>query len=69
MELSESPAAPANDTSVWSIGGFLAWTAPLLQYRYLVEHLAWGPVSQGLMGPLVIVEPEIGPSSLRASLA
>ena len=33
MELSESPAAPANDTSVWSIGDFLAWTAPLLQYR------------------------------------
>ena len=27
MELSESPAAPANDTSVWSIGNFLAWTA------------------------------------------
>ena len=28
MELSESPAALANDTSVWSIGDFLAWTAP-----------------------------------------
>ena len=28
MELSESPAAPANDTSVWSIGDSLAWTAP-----------------------------------------
>ena len=27
MELSESPAAPANDTSVWSIGDFLAWSA------------------------------------------
>ena len=28
VELSESPGAPANDTSVWSIGDFLAWTAP-----------------------------------------
>ena len=28
VELGESPAAPANDTSVWSIGDFLAWTAP-----------------------------------------
>ena len=27
LELSDSPAAPANDTSVWSIGNFLAWTA------------------------------------------
>ena len=26
VELSESPAAPANDTSIWSIGDFLAWT-------------------------------------------
>ena len=26
----------------------------------LVEHLGWGPVAQGLMGPLVIVEPEVG---------
>ena len=33
MELSESPAAPANDTSVWSIGNFLAWTAPLLMHQ------------------------------------
>ena len=28
MELSESPAALANDTSVWAFGNFLAWTAP-----------------------------------------
>ena len=27
VELSDSPAAPANDTSVWSIGNFLVWTA------------------------------------------
>ena len=27
VELSESPADPANDASVWSIGDFLAWTA------------------------------------------
>ena len=27
LELSDSPAALANDTSVWSIGNFLAWTA------------------------------------------
>ena len=27
MELSEGPAAPSNDTSVWPIGDFLAWTA------------------------------------------
>ena len=29
MGLSESPTAPANNTSVWSIGDFLAWTAPV----------------------------------------
>ena len=28
VELGESPATPANDTIVWSIGNFLAWTAP-----------------------------------------
>ena len=28
VELSESPAAPANDTIVWAIGDFLAWTTP-----------------------------------------
>ena len=28
VELIESPAAPANDTRVCSIGDFLAWTAP-----------------------------------------
>ena len=27
VELSGSPDAHANDTSVWSIGNFLAWTA------------------------------------------
>ena len=27
VELSESPAAPANDTNSWSIGDSLAWTA------------------------------------------
>ena len=27
VELRESPAAPTNDTNVWSIGDFLAWTA------------------------------------------
>ena len=33
-----------------------------------VEHLGSGPVAQGLMWPLV-VEPEVAPSSLLASLA
>ena len=27
VELGESLTAPANDTSVWYIGDFLAWTA------------------------------------------
>ena len=25
-----------------------------------MEHLGWGPVTQGPMGPLVIEEPEVG---------
>ncbi len=60
VELSESPAAPANDTSIWSIGDFLAWTALSSPTSvHLVEHLGRCPVAQGLMGPLVVVEPEV----------
>ena len=61
MELSGSPAAPANDTSVWSIGDSLARTAPLFSnIGHLVEHLGRCPAAQGLMGPLAVVEPEVG---------
>ena len=25
-----------------------------------MEHLGWGPVDQGMMGPQVVVEPQVG---------
>ena len=43
VELSESPAAPANDTSIWSIGDFLAWTA--LSYP---TSVTWWNTSAGV---------------------
>ena len=59
MELSESPTAHGNDTYTRS------WTFRHLCFiprglPGLVEHLGWGQVDQGLMGPLVVVEPEVG---------
>ena len=61
VELSESPAAPANDTSVWSIGDSLAWNRPLFSnIGHLVEHLGRCPVAQSLMGSLIVVELEVG---------
>ena len=70
MELSEGPAAPANDTSVWSIGDFLAWTALSSPTSvHLVEHLGRGPVAQGLMRPLGVVEPEVVAQFPAASVA
>ena len=48
MELGESPAAPANDTSVWSIGDSLAWRPLFSNIGHLVEHLGRCPVAQGL---------------------
>ena len=62
MELGESPAAYANDTNVWSIGDFLARTAP-----YSPTSVTWWDasagvqVAQGLMRCLVVVERQVGP--------
>ena len=55
MELSESPAAPADDTSTYS-GGPSPVSILRRSIPGLVEHLGWGPVSQSLVGPLVVVE-------------
>ncbi len=63
VELGESPAVPANDTSVWSVGNSLAWTAPSSPTSVpwlntsAVEHLGRYPVAQGLMMSLAVVEP------------
>ena len=43
VELGESPAALANDTSVWSIGDSLAWTA-----LYSPTSVTWWNTSAGV---------------------
>ena len=59
MELSESPATPADDTSTRSGG-----PSPVFDSSPgnpgVVENLGQRPVAQGLMGPLVFVEPDVG---------
>ena len=59
MELSESPAAPANDANTRSGGPSVTFDVPR-GIPGLVEHLGRGPVAQGLMRSLVVVEPEVG---------
>ena len=54
MGLSESPAADPNDTNTRSGGPSITRGIPVL-----VEHLSRSPVAQGLMGPLVVIEPEV----------
>ena len=61
MELSESPASPANDTSVLVYWRLVGLDRPLFSNNgHLVEHLGRRPVAQGLMRSLVVVEPEVG---------
>ena len=58
--LSESPAAPANDTSVWSNWRLLDLGPLFSNIGRMMEHLGLRPVAQGLMRSLVVVEPEVG---------
>ena len=56
MELSESPAAPADDTSTCSGGHSPVFDSSAGGISSPVEHLGRGPVAQGLMGSQVVVE-------------
>ena len=60
VELSESSAASANDTRAGSGEHLLSSDASTGTFHGMVVHLGQRPVAQGLMGPLVIVEPEVG---------
>ena len=59
VELSESPAAPADDTSTCSGGHSPVFDSSAGGISSPVEHLGRGPVAQGLMGSQVVVEPEV----------
>ena len=60
VELSESPAAPANDTRAGSVEYLLSFRRFPRNILRLVVHLGRRPVTQGLVGSPVIVEPEVG---------
>ena len=48
VELSERPAAPANDTNTRSGGPSVTFELSSVASLDLVEHLGRGPVAQGL---------------------
>ena len=57
-ELSESPGAPASSTPRPPVNPpFIRFVFP--NSLLSVEHLGWCPVAQGLMGPQMVVEPEV----------
>ena len=59
MELSESPVTPAYDTNTDSSEHFLSFGSSSGISCSPWNTLGRGPVAQGLMGPQVIVEPEV----------
>ena len=61
-ELSEGPVAPVYDTNTGPSEYLLSFDSSSHTLRSLwntVEHLGRCPVAQGLIGPQVIVEPEV----------
>ena len=57
--LSEDPVTPAHDSNIGRIEHFFSIHSLLLCRPVCVEQARRSPIAQGLMGPLIVVEPEV----------